>query len=208
MSYSTTFGGVGLFFTKRPSGKTLKTLRDIHDYYTLAGEPRLPVWKYGIPVPDTGSDLASDLILEREVCNWSLIDNGETFDERLRYELRCQHYIPNYIGNIKTLFDKKLPYECSKNNYHHYMDWLMYLMRNVFHPNEDYLYGTIVWMGAESNDFGRIVVSNDFMWGEQFKEPTNDIIVYSYSTDGFSGTIPKGKTKYNADNGWKYPPAL
>jgi len=180
-------------------------LRDIHDCYPMSNyiQPStkgLPAWNIDIALPDTS--------FSREACSWSLIDNGVALDERLRYQLRCQRYVPKHINGIKTLFDEKLSYKRSGNRHYHYVDWLMYLMRNLFHPNKDYIYGDIAWLGAESEDFGRIVVSNDFMWGERLEEPKNDIAVYSYSTNGSSQTIPKGGTYYNVDNNWKYPPDL
>ena len=180
-------------------------LRNIHDYYPIQNIYRkrteyLPAWNLDIPLPD--------ITFGREPCNWSLIDNGDTVDEETRYQLRCQRCVPKHINGIKTLFDEKLSYKRSGNRHYRYVDWFMYLMRNVFHPNEDHLYGDIAWLGAESENFGRIVVSNDFTWGERLEEPKNDIVVYSYSTDGLSQTIPKGGTYYNVDNNWKYPPDL
>ena len=208
MEYITRFSGDGLFFVKRPSGKTLTILRDIHDNYPILGSLRagaevLPAWNPDIPLPGATS--------ERESCNWSIIDNGETLDDEFRYELRYQRYVPRYINGIKTLFDEKIPYTRSGDNHRLYIDWLMYLMRNLFYPNEDCIYGTIAWLGTEFEDFGRIVISTysfPFNVAWQLEKPKNDIAVYSYSTDGSSHTIPKGKTNYNVDNDWKYPPDL
>lgn len=77
-----------------------------------------------------------------------------------------------------------IEWDCGEKFYH-YTEWLVYLIHKILAPNGYVLNGTVTWQGEETGDVGEIIVENNRVYSQPWKDSKREVtpqnaMCYSY----------------------------